>query len=67
MDEPIIYPCPICGKPAKTIDKKQEAECDDLVKCDYNEAYVCYESKSNPELRFVARRSKPIRYFQDGK
>lgn len=60
MNEVIIHECPICGKSARAIDKREEA-CDDLIKCDGNETYTCYTSKKNKEWRFIARRSKPIR------
>ena len=60
MDEIIIHDCPICGKPAKVIDNRQEAEASDIVKCDGNEYYTCYQSKENAEWRYIARRSKII-------
>lgn len=66
MEKVIIHDCPICGKSARAIDKRTEAACDDLVKCDSNETYTCYTSEKNSEWRFVARRSKPIQpNFED--
>jgi len=68
MDEVIITDCPICRKPVKVIDKKQEAEADDITKCDGNEYYTCYVSKENHEWRYLARRSsKRVINFPDGK
>lgn len=62
MKETIIHNCPICSKAVKAIDSKQEAESDDLVKCDGNEYYTCYHSAQNPEWRYIARKSKRVVY-----
>lgn len=62
MDKVIIHDCPICGKSARTIDNKQEASSEDLVKCDGNEYYTCYRSASNAEWRYIARRSRKVEY-----
>ena len=61
MENVIIHDCPICGKSARAIDKREEAACDDLTPCDGNETYSCYRSEKNSEWRFVARRSKPMK------
>lgn len=61
MEKVIIHDCPICGKPARVIDKREDASCNDLTPCDSNETYTCYVSDSNKEWRFLARRSKPIK------
>jgi len=61
MDEIIITDCPICGKSVKAIDSRQEAEAQDIVRCDYNEFYTCYVSRENSEWRYLARRSKTIK------
>lgn len=68
MEKVIIHDCPICGKTARAIDKREDAKCDDLIKCDIgpNETYSCYVSESNKNLRYIARRSKPIQpNFED--
>lgn len=56
MDKVIISDCPICGKSCRAIDKKQEAVASDITKCDGNEYYTCYVSKTNQEWRYLARR-----------
>ncbi len=61
MENVIIHKCPICGKPARAIDKREEAACDDLTPCDGNETFTCYKSAANNEWRYIARRSKPIK------
>jgi hypothetical protein len=49
--------CPICGEDARTIDKRAEADAN-LVSCDANETYRCYQDKDNDKLRFVQRKTR---------
>ena len=50
--------CPICAKDAEFIDKRSDACCTGLRKCDENEFYKCYKNIDNENLRFVKRKSE---------
>lgn len=69
MEKVVIHDCPICGKPAKAVDKTSEIPFE-VERCELeNEYRSCYVGLGDKkEYRFTKKKTNPVRYrFQESK